>query len=97
MFSLGFDPVSENLEDVEQSLPQSGPFIWGRTTGDILAFAAGILEIVTGGGAIGGGGVLCLTKIGCIVGAPAIATGSVGQLMAGALRSQQRAIWLRIW
>ena len=46
VFSLGFDPVSENLEDIERSLPQSGPFAWGKTTGDVVTLATGILAII---------------------------------------------------
>ncbi|MBN3941444.1 hypothetical protein, partial [Nostoc sp. NMS9] len=43
--------------------------------GDGLALVTGILEIVGGGGAASGGGTLCVTGVGCIVGAPAVAGG----------------------
>ena len=75
--SLGTSNVSEDLEILEESLPKSGPFEAGKTAGDLAALVTGILEVLAGGGAIKGGGSLCLTGVGCIAGAPAIAAGGV--------------------
>ncbi|MDY6786453.1 MAG: hypothetical protein SW833_28745, partial [Cyanobacteriota bacterium] len=74
--SLGVSTTTEDLEEVEKSLPQSGPFERGRTAGDLAGIVSGFFEIVGGVGSIKGGGILCISGIGCIAGAPAIAAGA---------------------
>jgi hypothetical protein len=63
-------------QDVERGLPQTWAFKAGRTFGDGAAIVTGILEIMAGSGAAGGGGSLCITGFGCIAGAPAIVAGT---------------------
>ncbi|MEG4313457.1 S8 family serine peptidase, partial [Microcoleus sp. AT10_D2] len=63
-------------QDVERGLPQTWPFKAGRTFGDGAAIVTGILEIIGGSGAAGGGSSLCVTGFGCIAGAPAIVAGT---------------------
>jgi hypothetical protein len=63
-------------KDVERGLPKSWAFNAGRTFGDGAAIVTGILEIIAGSGAAGGGGSLCITGFGCIAGAPAIVAGT---------------------
>ncbi|WP_445176774.1 hypothetical protein [Microcoleus sp.] len=74
-------------KDVERGLPQTLAFKAGRTFGDGAAIVTGILEIMGGGGAAGGGGSLCITGIGCIAGAPAIAAGVALQLHGASVAS----------
>ncbi|MBP9694902.1 MAG: hypothetical protein KBD73_00600 [Candidatus Magasanikbacteria bacterium] len=47
----------------------------GQTFGDSLSFVQGAAEMITGGGAMTGGSIACGSGAGCLVGAPAIATG----------------------
>jgi len=63
-------------KDVERGLPQTWAFKAGRTFGDGAAIVTGILEIIAGSGAAGGGGSLCITGFTCIAGAPAIVAGT---------------------
>jgi hypothetical protein len=83
--SLGTSSVSEDLEAVEESLPRSGPFEMGRTAGDLAGIVTGVLEMIAGGGAVAGGGSLCLTGIGCIAGAPATVVGGATAVHGGSV------------
>ena len=68
--------VKKNFNDLETWLDsQSQAFQLGRNLGNGLAIVTGILEFAAGTGAQVGGGTLCITGIGCLGGAPAIATG----------------------
>jgi hypothetical protein len=70
-------PEWNGLEkDVERGLPQSWAFNAGRKVGDGAAIVTGILEIIAGSGAAGGGGSLCVIGGPCILGAPAIVAGT---------------------
>jgi len=72
-----FSPGWNGLEkDVERGLPQTWAFKAGQTFGDGAAIVTGILEIIAGSGAAGGGGSLCITGFACIAGAPAIVAGT---------------------
>lgn len=64
-------------ESAEESKPKSLAFIAGELLGNTAAIATGILEFKAGGGAVLGGKALCITGIGCLGGAPAIAVGAV--------------------
>jgi hypothetical protein len=59
----------------------------GRIAGDVAAIVIGVETSVAGAGAAGSGGVVCITGVGCVVGAPAIAVGAtamaVGAVVAG--------------
>ena len=74
-------------QSVERDLPKSWAFQAGRTFGDGAALVQGILEIVAGAGLDVGGGTLCITGVGCIVGAPAIAAATVLQIHGAATAS----------
>jgi hypothetical protein len=83
-----FSPGWNGLEkDVERGLPQTLAFKAGQTFGDGAALVTGILEIIAGSGAAGGGGSLCITGIGCIAGAPAIAAGVALQVHGASVAS----------
>jgi hypothetical protein len=83
-----FIPGWKGLEkDVERGLPQTWAFKAGQTFGDGAAIVTGILEIIAGSGAAGGGGSLCITGIGCIGGAPAIAAGVALQVHGASVAS----------
>jgi hypothetical protein len=74
-------------QDVERGLPQTWAFKAGRTFGDGAALVTGILEMIGGGGAAAGGSSLCITGIGCIWGAPAVAAGLALQLHGASVAS----------
>jgi hypothetical protein len=83
-----FSPGWNGLEkDVERGLPQTWAFKAGRTFGDGAALVTGILEMIGGGGAAAGGSGLCITGIGCIWGAPAVAAGLALQLHGASVAS----------
>lgn len=69
-------------QEAEQALLDTAAFQAGRLFGDGAAVVTGVLEILGGFGlgATGGaaGASLCLTGVGCIAGAPAIAVSVVG-------------------
>jgi hypothetical protein len=74
-------------KDVERGLPQTWAFKAGRTFGDGAAIVTGILEIIAGSGAAGGGGSLCITGFTCIAGAPAIVAGVALQVHGASVAS----------
>jgi hypothetical protein len=57
----------------------------GRTAGDLAGIVTGVLEMIAGGGAVAGGGSLCLTGIGCIAGAPATVVGGATAVHGGSV------------
>jgi hypothetical protein len=68
----------ENAEaGAEEVLPDAVAFQAGRLLGDGAAIVIGIIEIIggigVGIGGTGAGSTLCLTGVGCIAGAPAVA------------------------
>lgn len=82
----GFLKLDEKEEAIlNKRLNQSQAFELGRVLGEGAAVAQGIYEFIVGLGAIGGGGGLCITGIGCFAGAPAIATGVALQVHGGTL------------
>ena len=82
----GFLKLSEKEEaQLNARLNQSQAFELGRTLGEGAAVAQGIYEFIVGSAAVGGGGGLCITGIGCFAGAPAIATGVILQAHGGTL------------
>ena len=86
----GLMPGFLKLDEKEEArlnarLNQSQAFELGRLLGEGAAVAQGIYEFIAGSAAVGGGGGLCITGIGCFAGAPAIATGVVLQAHGGTL------------
>ncbi|WNZ24524.1 hypothetical protein HJG54_17800 [Leptolyngbya sp. NK1-12] len=96
-----FENAEAGAEDV---LPDTVAFQAGRLLGDGAAIVAGILEIIggigIGVGGTGAGSTLCLTGVGCIAGAPAMAVSlaagaalvvqGAGTVEAGALGAIER-------
>lgn len=86
----GLMPGFLKLDEKEEArlnarLNQSQAFELGRLLGEGAAVAQGIYEFIVGSAAVGGGGGLCITGVGCFAGAPAIATGAVLATHGGTL------------
>jgi hypothetical protein len=92
---LGRDILSALIPDwrkldqsVEEDLPKDPSFVAGRLLGNGAGFVTGILGMIVGGSGTVGGGSLCITGIGCLAGAPAIAA-SAGLFVAGAVTAEE--------
>jgi RHS repeat-associated protein len=70
-------PPPQQVAQAADSLSvQESSFATGRVVGNVLGIAQGLAEVAAGAGVDVGGGGLCLTGIGCVVGAPAVAAGT---------------------
>jgi RHS repeat-associated protein len=67
----------EAHRNAEALTVQSADFAIGRMVGDGIAIWQGLAEAGGGIGGAAGGGLLCLTGVGCIVGGPAMALSGV--------------------
>jgi RHS repeat-associated protein len=80
----------EAHRNAEALTVRSADFAIGRMVGDGIAIYQGLVEMGGGIGGAAGGGLLCLSGVGCIVGGPAVAL-SAGLVIHGGMTALNAA------
>jgi RHS repeat-associated protein len=85
---LGNALLTDNVLGIGRQDPNNSSGTVGAAVGDFVATVQGAVETVVSAPVAVGGGALCATGVGCLVGAPAVAVGVAGTLQGSATASE---------